>query len=372
MNYIRIYLIIAFIVSCIMIQAQVTLGLNTTPEKAALLDIKSQDSAMDGEATSAAGGGGLLLPRVLLTDINELSPFIDKDKVSTTEYARQKEIYKGLVVYNLTETGVFVPGMYVWDVNQWRLASGDTNTETTDYWALKGNKDTNPATNYLGTKDNKALSLKTNKTERLRISETGNVGINNPAPEKTLDVNTDTKLNNLLFLKGIPPVPPGDDMPISLLVRDNKTGLVYSTPGPGENTRAYTFLKYIVSNLNTAQGGIKCVLNTQISIEDYTLVVVGSSFQTNPVGLGLIVGPGSSGDYNSQAVYAYLDTPSGSDTQTWFLSADYPGGRTENGNAGTWTIYCLAINNSLVRTFPQQFIDMDGKAKKVADPIDGL
>jgi len=372
MNCIRKYLMLAFTVSFITVHAQVTVGWDTPPEKAALLEIKSQNPPTDGGATSSSGGGGLLLPRVLLTDINELSPFIDKNNVSPTEYGRQKKIYKGLVVYNLTETEAFVPGMYVWDGIQWTSASGDINSDNNEYWALDGNKSTDPAINSLGTNDQKTLIFKTKATERLKINETGNIGINNTDPERVLDVSTDTKLNASLFLKGLQPAPTDEDAPLSILVRDNVTGQVYSAPGPGKSTRSYTFIKYIISNLNRVQGGIKCILNTQISIKDHTLVVVGSSFQTNPAGMGLIVGPNSSGDYNSQSVYAYLDTQSGSGVETWFLSADYPGGRTANGKAGIWTIYCLAIDNSLVKTFPRQFVNMEEHAIWNANPIEGM
>jgi hypothetical protein len=63
-------------------------------------------------------------------------------------------------------------------------------------WTLTGNSATNPSTNFLGTKDNKALVFKTNNTERIRINSTGNgnvgIGVTNPA--QRLDVNGNINL----------------------------------------------------------------------------------------------------------------------------------------------------------------------------------
>ena len=58
-------------------------------------------------------------------------------------------------------------------------------------WSTYRNSGTNPPTNFLGTKDSKALVFKTNNTERMRINPTGNgnVGIGVINPLQRLDVN---------------------------------------------------------------------------------------------------------------------------------------------------------------------------------------
>ncbi|MGN7885728.1 tail fiber domain-containing protein [Dyadobacter endophyticus] len=53
-------------------------------------------------------------------------------------------------------------------------------------WGLTGNAGTNPATNYIGTTDAQPLILRTSAAERMRITNTGNVGINNPTPRAPL------------------------------------------------------------------------------------------------------------------------------------------------------------------------------------------
>ena len=52
---------------------------------------------------------------------------------------------------------------------------------TPDNWLLSGNKGTNPAINFLGTKDNKSFLLKTNATERIRFTTGGNTIIGIPS-----------------------------------------------------------------------------------------------------------------------------------------------------------------------------------------------
>src|SRR6266508_3501818 len=61
-------------------------------------------------------------------------------------------------------------------------------------WSLTGNSGTTPTTNFLGTKDSKALVFKTNNTERMRISPAGNIGIGVTTPIQRLDVNGNINL----------------------------------------------------------------------------------------------------------------------------------------------------------------------------------
>jgi hypothetical protein len=56
-------------------------------------------------------------------------------------------------------------------------------------WALTGNSGTDPAVNFLGTTDNRPLVIRTNNTERMRVTETGNVGIGTAAPTERLQVS---------------------------------------------------------------------------------------------------------------------------------------------------------------------------------------
>ncbi len=69
-----------------------------------------------------------------------------------------------------------------------------TDSITKQAWLLKGNLGTNPAVNFLGTKDNKDLVFRTNNTEKVRITPTGSVGIGTTAPTEMLDVTQKIRL----------------------------------------------------------------------------------------------------------------------------------------------------------------------------------
>jgi hypothetical protein len=56
-------------------------------------------------------------------------------------------------------------------------------------WTLTGNSGTNPAVNFLGTTDAQPLVIRTNNTERMRITATGNVGIGTASPTERLQVS---------------------------------------------------------------------------------------------------------------------------------------------------------------------------------------
>ena len=58
------------------------------------------------------------------------------------------------------------------------------------FWGVAGNSGTNPATNFLGTLDAEPLVLRTNNTERMRLTADGRIGIGIPAPLQTVDVSS--------------------------------------------------------------------------------------------------------------------------------------------------------------------------------------
>lgn len=363
MKYYKLCVIGFFMLSALHLSAQVTVGAVVEPEEAALLDIKSINTRFDGGPTTDKYGGGLLLPRVSLTDRNDLSPFIDKNSMT----AKLKKIYTGMIVYNLAESAGFSQGLYVWNGTQWDNISEINNTD----WHVKGNSGTNPAVNFIGTKDRKRLSIRTNKIERIGISETGNIGINKADPDKALDINLITKFNSPLYLKGIPVASHANDTPYALLQRDTITGQIYSSLGmEGNRTKPYSFLRYKLSNLDLVNGGIECIVDTQIPTDEYVVIIIGSEYKpyTNQYGYTAgFLSKNEDGTFNPKTVYAAKNNG------TWHLFANYPGGKTSVPSvSGIWELYCLAVNISVVKEFPEQKHDMQKSRFGQAPKIDGL
>jgi hypothetical protein len=130
-NYFGLPLIIAAILlSTVNLQAQVTVGSEIPPTRAALLELKTQQKAgtasgpaHQDNATSGANGGGLLLPRVELEGSDKLMPFIpDNDP----DLAELKIKLTGLMVYNIKTVGVSLyPGLYIWNGSAWTTSQAN-------------------------------------------------------------------------------------------------------------------------------------------------------------------------------------------------------------------------------------------------------
>lgn len=118
------------------------IGINASgaaPDAGAMLDISSTNK-------------GLLIPRVNITNLNNIAPITGSATVS-------------MLVYNTNATTG--QGYYYWNGATWvRLSTGDA-------WQLTGNAGTNATTNFLGTTDNIALRIRTNNANRFEFTTNG-------------------------------------------------------------------------------------------------------------------------------------------------------------------------------------------------------
>jgi hypothetical protein len=148
--------------------SQTKIGATGAPDPSAMLEVTA----------GAANNKGLLMPRMTIAQRNAIT-----------------NPASGLMIYNTTtnqaQVNTGTPAIPIWTVA----------TVTTTGWNITGNTGTTPATNFIGTADSQSLAIRTNNTEKLRVTPDGNVGIGNAAPSVKLQI-TDT--GNVTMLIGTP------------------------------------------------------------------------------------------------------------------------------------------------------------------------
>jgi len=329
------------------LNAQVTIGINSTPLKGTLLELKESDVADDGANSTK----GMMYPRVALSDPNNLAPMLEGTDLTDAN----KLQYAGLTVYNVTEDVNFQKGLYVWDGAKWNLTqSGGQSALTTVLDAAgDGLSIANDSVILGGSLDrNTVVDLNSNN---LAFSNTGNVGIGTATPTVKLDVVGKSNVSSTLTVGDtltsnkatvLKSVPPSDGMPLAQIGVDTSTGQVF-TVGTANSSTPFNYVTYKIT-ITGGQGDWVQWYDTKIPASDYTLVVVGSSF-TPPTGGLVMTDPG---DFAAKQVYAQKST-STTNPVSWQLVADFAGASTAGSPArsgGIWTINCIAINNSVVKT----------------------
>jgi hypothetical protein len=173
-----------FLISGLSIYAQIGVKTKTVDPNAAL-EINSNTNK------------GLLLPRLALTGINNLtnlSPFTGT-------------ITAGMVVYNTATAGTapnnVVPGYYYNDGSKWVLIGNANNG-----WKTGGNAGTSSTINFIGTTDGQPLSFRANNTDNARLDNAGRFSIGNPAVAKELlhVENGNILITNTADAAGVPTV----------------------------------------------------------------------------------------------------------------------------------------------------------------------
>ncbi len=158
--------------------AQMKVGNNPT--------IIDASSMLEVEATNQ----GILLPRISIGNI------------LTWGLAGATPV-NGMFVYNsnAATTGGSGIGIYYWATAKWNYLQNGANAD----WLLTGNSATVPGTyaapgaNFLGTIDNVDFAVRTFNLERMRISNTGQIGINqNSLITQQLAVTTTTAANTAI------------------------------------------------------------------------------------------------------------------------------------------------------------------------------
>ena len=142
-------------------QAQLKVGDNPTNiQKSSILELESSRQ-------------GLLLPRLADTvAINALTP------------------PDGMIIYLNSDNSLRLRSNGIWK----KIAS---LADAAANWSLKGNSNTDSASNFIGTLDGQPLTLVTNNTARMIVGSNGNVGIGTTTPSAKLNVDGSVKFENL-------------------------------------------------------------------------------------------------------------------------------------------------------------------------------
>lgn len=165
------------------------------------------------------------------------------------------------------------------------------------------------------------------------------IGIGTTTPTTKVDINGNLRIGAATSSNG--------STNVSTLVRDNITGEVKIAASSTGNVSPINYIVYTISNV---QGDWISNYDTKVSSTEYTMTIVGSSFSDN---LNVSNPTTSSASFSPFSVFAYK---SGT---TWRLKADYSSASTLTGN-GTWTLYCLIINNSILKTLAPVSQDLGG------------
>ncbi|MCI1267561.1 MAG: hypothetical protein LKG19_13390 [Saprospiraceae bacterium] len=124
---------------------------------------------------------GLRLPRIsLIETINSLP---------LTEFV------EGMFIYNVATHNDVSPGIYYCDGSKWIKVTASGNAS--DSWKLDGNSGTDSLKHFLGTKDLAPLILKSNNTERMRITENGWIGIGTTTPKSALQIHGQLMIDSI-------------------------------------------------------------------------------------------------------------------------------------------------------------------------------
>jgi hypothetical protein len=316
--------------------AQVTIGVNSIPQKGTLLELKESDVSDDG----ANSKRGMIFPRVALSDPNNLIPMLSEADLA----AANKLQYKGLTVYNVTVNDDFNKGLYVWDGAIWK------ELKQAAIIAANGLSLLNDSI-ILGGKIIQNTNINLNN-KNLTFNNAGNVGIGTVNPTAKLDVagiaaiNSTLSVGNTLTSNGttiLKSLQYSNGEPLTQLAVDDASGMVYQV-GTLTNSTPFNYITYRITLntdiIGTSPGDWLNSFDTKIPTSDYTLIVTGSDISDTG---GMITN--FSVDFGAKQIYADKTTSS---PQTWYLHADYDAAKPVYGNC-TWTIYCIAINNSFVK-----------------------
>lgn len=193
----------------------------TTPDASAVLDVSNPNK-------------GVLIPRVALVNVANTTTPVNAPANSLIVYNTNAAVVGG--------TGI---GFYYFDGTNWVSFSSASSS-----WALTGNSNTTPASNYVGTSDAQDFVIATNATEAIRVTSTGDIGIGTATPSTKLHLSTLTSgatiLNDGFEDNTLAPFTTGGD--VNWVVGTNPNTGTYAAEVPGAaNNNDITYMEYVAT-----------------------------------------------------------------------------------------------------------------------------
>ncbi|HCT30016.1 MAG TPA: hypothetical protein DIW31_04650 [Bacteroidales bacterium] len=226
----------------------------------------------------------------------------------------------------------------------------------TSAWSFLGNAGTNPTINFIGTTDNKDLIIRTNNTEKVRVTSNGNVGIGTTSPATKLEVLSGLSNNEIARFGGT--VSERGLILSSFVVGGtNEVGFNFNAPGAG-GAAAISFstlsTERMIINYDGKVGIGTTTANNKLEINHGTVGNSGLRFtqlnssSTAVAGNGKFLSVNSTGDV--------ILTDAGNSTSTWNI----------RGNTGT-----NPTNNFIGTTDNQDFVIRTNNYERIRVTSDG-
>ncbi|ROL58455.1 tail fiber protein [Bacteroidetes/Chlorobi group bacterium Naka2016] len=152
-------------------------------------------------------------------------------------------------------------------------------------WKTTGNSGLNESTNFIGTTDNVGFKIKTNNTDRVIVTGSGNVGVGTTNPNSTLSIEGSISTKVSVVTSGVTL-----DETYHTVLANASSNITITLPNPSTSNVGRT---YIIKNINTGnvtisgsiEGSSLLVLRQKESIElisNGSTWVVTSSYQPVP------------------------------------------------------------------------------------------
>lgn len=171
------------------------------------VNTQNPQSTLDVSADNSTVAAGIIAPRQTRQQLITKAAGYTVNQKGAIVYVTDISGSTSTATTNITEVGY-----YYFDGSLWQPFSSSSSSSP-DNWSTVGNSalSSTHGANYLGTNDAVDLVLKTNGTERMTVSSTGNVGIGTAAPSNKLHVKDTT---NPMKLEGLTVSGSTDDLPM--------------------------------------------------------------------------------------------------------------------------------------------------------------